>query len=280
MAMAAAQDWGIKALERVAAPDPAVGPIGRKWNLDADPKYLLTLENPKTLKGRKDGYATAILHLAPSTMSGRNVCSHSDGCEAPCLNTSGHGGIALDADGLNSVQVARIQRTRLFTRDRVTFMARLVREIEAHITRCAKLGLRPAVRLNGTSDIPWENVRCGDAPNVFARFPAVKFYDYTKYPVRLRRRAFGIENYSLTFSLGATNDVHARDAIAAGMNVAAVFAVKKGQPLPATYMDRPVIDGDESDLRFTDPSGVIVGLRAKGRAIGDTSGFVRMAGRS
>lgn len=251
------------------------------FDLDAMPnldKGLLTVGNPKTAKGEGYGYFTAILHLAPASLSGRNVCAHAtDGCKAACLNTAGRGGIALDADGLNGIQVARIRRTRWFTRDRVAFMVRLVRDIETHCKRAAAHGLKPAVRLNGTSDLPWENIPCGDFPNIFARFPEVRFYDYTKVPARLRRRAMGTPNYALTFSLAESNDAHALDAMAAGLNVAAVFAVRKGQPLPATYYGRPVIDGDLTDLRFTDPAGVIVGLRAKGRAIGDTSGFVRAA---
>ena len=36
----------------------------------------------------------------------------------------------------------------------------------------------------------------------------------------------------------------------------------------------PVVNGDESDLRFLDGSGVVVGLYAKGTARHDDSGFV------
>jgi hypothetical protein len=245
-------------------------------NLDAPPKSLLTTGNPKTAKGEGQGYLTAILHLAPASLSGRNVCSHATaGCRAACLNTAGRGGIALDADGLNLIQVARIRRTRYFTRDRGAFMRQLVDEIHAHIRRAARHGLKPAVRLNGTSDLPWENIQTDCFPNVMAAFPQVTFYDYTKVPARIRRRALGIPNYSLTFSLAESNAENAQDALAAGFNVAAVFAVKRGQPLPAEFWGHPVIDGDLSDLRFTDPSGVIVGLRAKGRAIKDRTGFVQ-----
>jgi hypothetical protein len=49
--------------------------------------------------------------------------------------------------------------------------------------------------------------------------------------------------------------------------------------LPATFTiggkSFPVINGDETDLRFLDAKGVIVGLRAKGKARKDTTGFVR-----
>jgi hypothetical protein len=43
--------------------------------------------------------------------------------------------------------------------------------------------------------------------------------------------------------------------------------------LPSTWLGFPVIDGDRHDARFLDPAGVIVGLRAKGLARVDTSGF-------
>ena len=253
-----------------------------RYNLDALPKSLLTRGNPKTAKGEKFGVLTAIMHLAPASVSGRNVCPHAtDGCRTACLNTAGRGGIGLDADGLNIIQAARIQRTRWWQRDRATFMAALVAEVERFIGYAARHGLTPAIRLNGTSDLPWERfsvVRDGRSyPHIFAAFPDVTFYDYTKWPARLRPLVPAIPNYSLTFSLAESNDLHALDALAHGMNVAAVFAVKRGAPLPSEYMGYPVIDGDESDLRFTDPSGVVVGLRAKGRAIHDDSGFVRSA---
>ncbi len=250
-------------------------------DLDASPKSLLTTSNPKTTKGEGLGYLTAILHLAPASLSGRNVCPHAtDGCRAACLNTAGHGGIGLDSDGLNVIQVARIRRTRYWQRDRAGFMLRLADEIAAHELNAARHGLASAVRLNGTSDLPWERFACGAHPNVFAMFPSTTFYDYTKFPVRLRPLVADIPNYSLTYSLAESNDETAALALKASVNVAAVFAVKRGQDLPAWHVIdghiAQVIDGDASDLRFLDPqAGVIVGLRAKGRAIHDRSGFVR-----
>ena len=85
-----------------------------------------------------------------------------------------------------------------------------------------------------------------------------------------------IKNYHLTFSAADGNDADVTKAIAQGMNVATVFGLKKSQPMPAEYNGRPVFNGDDSDLRFLDPKGVIVGLYAKGRAKKDTSGFVKM----
>lgn len=257
-----------------------------RYNLDALPKSLLTVGNPKTAKGEKYGVLTAILHLAPAKVSGRNVCPHATvGCETACLNTAGRGGIGLDAEGLNVIQAARIQRTRWFQRDREGFMVALVAEVAKHERAAERHGLRLAVRLNGTSDLPWERfpvVRDGVSyPHIFAAFPGLTFYDYTKWPARLRPLVPGIGNYSLTFSLAESNDEKAADALRAGMNVAAVFAVKRGADLPSEFSilgeTRPVIDGDETDLRYLDPRGVIVGLRAKGRAIHDRTGFVRAA---
>jgi hypothetical protein len=261
----------------------------KSFNLDGLPGSLLTTGNPKVAKGEAHGVLTAIMHLAPEMKSGRNVCPHATaGCAAACLNTAGRGGIGLDADGLNTIQAARIQRTRWFHRNRADFLTALVAEVARHERSARKHGLTAAVRLNGTSDLPWERfpvVRDGvEYPHIFAAFPEVTFYDYTKWPVRLRPLVSGIPNYSLTYSLadGVKSETEAGNALEAGINVAAVFAVKRGAPLPAWHavsgVLARVIDGDATDLRFRDPRedrGVIVGLRAKGDAKGDATGFVR-----
>ena len=59
------------------------------------------------------------------------------------------------------------------------------------------------------------------------------------------------------------------------------FTTRKGEALPEFHVLAGqawrVIDGDKSDDRTEDPRGVIVGLRAKGRAgAADTSGFIRL----
>jgi hypothetical protein len=77
-------------------------------------------------------------------------------------------------------------------------------------------------------------------------------------------------NYHLTFSRKENNQAMVELIAKMGGNVAVVFADK----LPATYLGKPVIDGDETDLRFLDGKGVIVGLKAKGKAKKDESGFV------
>jgi hypothetical protein len=247
-------------------------------SLDAIPAKLLTRSNPKLAKGEKIGILSAVMHFAPHKLSGANVCPHAtDGCAAACLNTAGRGGIGLDENGLNTIQIARIRRTRFFRSNRTAFFDMLAKEIRAHVRYAAKHGFTPAIRLNGTSDIPWEKMPYGDYANIFAAFPNVQFYDYTKWPIRLRGTIPA--NYNLTFSLAEGNDSHAADALARGVNVAAVFRIPKNVDTPTRYRFRgkvyPVIDGDETDVRFADAGGSIIALRAKGRAKSDTSGFVR-----
>jgi len=233
---------------------------------------LLSESNPKTLKGESKGYMTFIMHLAPGSISGFNVCpGASSGCLAVCLNTAGRG-------HMKGIQDARIRRTRLFFEDRPTFMAMLVDEVSKGIRKAERKGLIPVFRLNGTSDIRWETVKVGDHRNIFEMFPNVQFYDYTKLANRRNIPA----NYHLTFSRSESNDHLLSQAIGNGMNVAVVFNVKKGESLPMSDRSRfsggfgplPIVDGDETDLRFLDRDGSIVGLRAKGKATKDTSGFV------
>jgi len=126
--------------------------------------------------------------------------------------------------------------------------------------------LIPVFRLNGTSDLSWEKY------GIIQEFPNVQFYDYTKV---LGRKVNGLANYHLTFSAADGNDNDVRRAIKEKYNIATVFGIKKSQPMPETYEGTPVFNGDESDLRFLDPKGVVVGLYAKGKAKKDTSGFVK-----
>jgi hypothetical protein len=228
---------------------------------------LLTVGNPKLLKGQKKGYLSSVLHLAPADLSGKNTCPKATaGCKAACLNTAGRGGIFKKGESTNVIQQARIRKTKMFFENRNTFMLDLVKEIQATIKKAEKQGLIPVFRLNGTSDLSWEKYEVISGKNIFQMFPEVQFYDYTKV---LGRKVSHIPNYHLTFSKADGNDMDVRLAASNGMNIAAVF-----KELPEKYIGRPVINGDDTDLRFLDPKGVIVGLKAKGKAKKDTSGFV------
>jgi len=238
---------------------------------------LLTVGNPKVLKGMDQGYMTYILHLAPANVSGYETCpKRTAGCTLACLNTAGRGGMFRRGESTNVIQEARKRKTRLFFENRDAFMALLVADIELALKQCSRRGLVPVFRLNGTSDIAWEKypvVRNGvEYGNVLLAFPEVQFYDYTKI---FGRKVKAYTNYHLTFSWADGNDSDVAKAIDAGLNVAVVFGVPKSKPLPVAYAGRPVFNGDDSDLRFLDPKGVVVGLYAKGKAKKDTSGFVK-----
>jgi hypothetical protein len=226
---------------------------------------LLTTSNTKIRKGEKSGYKTAGIHLAPHKMSGYNTCpAASVGCSAACLNTAGMG-------VYSTVQAARVKKTKFFFEDRGNFLNSLIKEIKSVIKKAAKLNMIPAFRLNLTSDIAWENIRINNQ-TIMEMFPNVNFYDYTKVPRRMLNFLNGKfpKNYHLTFSRSENNQTHCDIVMSCGGSVAMVFRGK----LPSTYQGKKVINGDENDLRFLDPKGVIVGLVEKGRAKKDASGFV------
>jgi hypothetical protein len=229
---------------------------------------LLTVGNPKTMRGEAVGYRTYILHLAPARLSGYQVCPMaSAGCAAACLNTAGRG-------RFDRTQAARARKTRWFFEDRDAFMSQLYLDIKAAETNAKNAGLIPVIRLNGTSDIRWETISKTRNPNldgmtILEHFSHIQFYDYTKIANRGGWRF--PKNYHLTFSRSESNAEDVELAIKKGQNVAVVFG---GATLPATYMGRPVIDGTADDLRFLDPANVVVGLLAKGDGKKDQSGFV------
>ena len=236
-------------------------------------KTLLSVEaDAKTKKGEKLGVLTGVLYLAPANVSGYEVCpKRSQGCTDACLFTSGRG-------GMRSVHDSRVNKTVWFHENRDSFMEVIVSDIEKLIRKAKRENMVPAVRLNGTSDIAWEKIRVirdgVEHRNVMVAFPEIQFYDYTK--IRGRKSAIALPNYHLTFSLAEDNDQDAFLAITEGYNVAVVFDMKKTDNKPAMWMGYPVLDGDETDVRFMDPKGGhIVGLYAKGDARKDNTGFVR-----
>lgn len=227
---------------------------------------LLTVSgNPKTDKSTAFGYLTGILHLSPARVSGiMDTCKHKTGsCEAVCLNTAGRGGLGNLAT--NSVQIARIRKTKLFAHERDVFMGFLLEDIARLERKAKRHGFLPCARLNGTQDLPWESIR-HNGKTIFEWFPDIRFYDYTKYQYR---KIDGIDNYQTVFSRTEKTDHISLEKLSRGENVAVVF-----DKLPDTWQGFRVIDGDTHDLRFLDPRGVVVGLKAKGKAKKDASGFV------
>lgn len=226
--------------------------------------------NAKTVKGEKLGFYTGILYLAPSDISGHQVCpmAKAANCEKACLYTAGRG-------AFNSIQLARINKTKSFLNNKQSFLLNLIKDIEKGQRKAAKLGQELLIRLNGTSDIRWEKEGFIDFdgkayPNLMARFPLVQFYDYTKIPNRKDLP----NNYDLTFSYSgaSTFTKFNKLAIKNQFRIAAVFRFKADIPL--TFKGMIVLPGDDSDVRHVEPQGHIVALYAKGKAVKDNSGFV------
>lgn len=232
--------------------------------------------NTKTAKSDKAnvGFLTYSLSLAPAHASGFNLCtSASHACIAGCLFTSGFARIHP-----RTILPARIAKARFLRLHPSEFRTRLQSELTAALRVASKHGKRLAVRLNVVSDVMWER----EMPGIFESFQDVQFYDYTKHYKRMLRFLNGdlSPNYHLTFSWSGKNKRECIDVLSREGNVAVPFHVKylgeKRRPLPQTFMGYPIVDGDITDLRFLDtPNGVVVGLRAKGKAKEDfQSGFV------
>lgn len=244
------------------------------WRRAGNVPTLLSIgADAKTSKGEGAGYLTAIIYLSPADAAARatglplkNLCpAASEGCRAACLaETSGR--MVFKANVR-----ARLYRTLLYMFEPEAFRAALRAELKAFVRKAERAGLKPVCRPNGGQDILWERV----FPELFAEFPQVRFYDYTKIlPSRYRRDLPG--NYHLTFSRAESNHLACLEFLAAGGNVAIVLDTA-GAPLPETLEGFPVVAGDEDDVRLPerDGRGVWVALRPKGGvAARDTTGFV------
>ena len=206
--------------------------------------------NPKT---EKSAIQTYILHFAPADTSGVNVCAGAGNCAKICLHFAGN------PVYMSAKQAARIRRTLAYVSDPKRFMRLIVCAILDKLNKHE--GEELAFRLNGTSDIVWENVDFDITPE-FAQFCRIKFgrilplgkrnifevfnfmayntgeqvtfYDYTK--VKHNWAECKRLGYHLTFSFdgwdNAANLKIAKSALLAGVNLAAAFNLKRGQSLP------------------------------------------------
>jgi hypothetical protein len=226
-------------------------------------KLLSVESDAKTTKGSEFGVLTAILYLAPANEASDtvNLCPMaSEECKRACLYGAGMAGV------FPSIKQARVAKTLQYLNDRAGFVEALSADIAKLIVMAEKRGMKPAVRINGTSDLPQL------AREMASAFPQVQFYDYSKIPMPWKRT---LANYHLTFSFSGNNLSDCLEALANGINVAVVFSTAR---FPETWNGFRVINGDESDLRFMDPAGVVVGLKAKGSAKQlAAGGFVQLA---
>lgn len=220
------------------------------------PRRILS-SSTKILKSKVVGILTRVLYFSPGVFCPRAT----KGCRSACLgHTSGRMHFQTHAN-------ARDARTALYLTSPDLFLKRLRAELTLLESDALQYGLQPAVRLNGASDLAWETLH----PELFADFPDVQFYDYTKLHYRMLDflACTFPHNYHLTFSVDARTTEPAIELLRNGGTVAAVFSPE----LPESRWGFHVVDGDLHDARFLDRQGVIVGLRAKGLARVDTTGF-------
>lgn len=238
------------------------------------PEKLLGIDtNAKTIKGEKYNIKTAILYLMPAKQSGVQLCPMAAiaGCEKACLFTAGRG-------AMSNVMLSRLRKTLYYNQYREQFMLQLQSELIRERAKAERQGYKLVVRLNGTSDIKWENVAIGNSyRNIMQALPDVQFYDYTK----IANRNKGLPaNYDLTFSYSGVEAYQpfVAKAVANGERIAVVFRnrsiVEAMLANGDTFLGLPIVDGDDTDIRHLDAKGVIVALYAKGKARKDQSGFV------
>jgi hypothetical protein len=210
--------------------------------------------NAKTKKNKRE---SLILYLKPGMVMGRNMCPKaSDGCLSACLNTAGRG-------AFSNVQSARERKTIEFLNDRKSFLKQCAEEINKAARKVDEL----AVRMNGTSDLKLVEMLVSEneiSSNVI-------FYDYTKIQQKAGRKVLSSGHvYVVTFSRSEINESEAIAVLHRGGHVAVVF-----NELPSEWNGFKVVDGDLSDDQMLDHiNAVVLGLKAKGKARKDISGFV------
>lgn len=208
-----------------------------------------------------------------ATLCAATLCARSTaGCRAACnLRTSGRMAMEQQYAANNglpwyAVPIVRAQlaRTLLLLADPVGAVALASTCVDRVADIAADRGIGARWRLAVADDIRWEAV----APAILThcRRRGVGMYAYTKWAASERPAVRGV-----SFARSASERTTVADIaaiIAARGNAVVVFDTRRGEPLPARWQGMRVIDGDLSDDRSADPRGVIIGLRAKGAAIG------------
>lgn len=214
----------------------------------------------KLKKGEKMNVDTYGVYLAPSNVSGYQVCSHDKHCKEHCLFYSGRNKIEklMECNDKERITPARIKKTKLLFENKDYFMQMLIAEIEKKQIQAYQKGNYFAVRLNCTSDLRLDKL-VYNGQNILDIFSNVQFYDYTKNPknIELVKK---YTNFHLTFSYSGFNWNDCKKALDNNVNVAVVF---DSPNLPKTFNGYEVINGDETDYRPSDKKGVIVGLKFK-----------------
>jgi hypothetical protein len=214
----------------------------------------------KLKKNMKVNVMTYCLYLSPAYTSGYDVCEYSTvECRLGCLATSGRAKMEINSDH-QPIANARIKKTKLFFEERQFFFDWLIRDIDTWRNKAEKKGYLFNVRLNGTSDIDWQNEKAFLGLNIFEIFPSIQFYDYTKNDNKFINTPI---NYHLTYSYHGRNWDICQELLEKGISIAMVFNVKNEADLLKTYKGYTVSNGDLNDNRVTDAKGVVVGLKWK-----------------
>jgi len=225
-------------------------------------KLLAVSSDAKTGKGEKDGYLTGIFYGAQGNLSGYEACSQrTEACYDICLGGKGR------AESYPAIMTSRINKTIMFFEYRDAWLKMMFRDIDALVRKAQREGLTPCVRLNGSTGINFNRPLGKERVNLFEMYSKLTFYDYTESIKQMRKYLRGElpSNYHLTYSRKEDNWAECEEVLASGGNVAAVFGILKRESMPDQYKGYKVIDADQNDLRFLDPSGVICGLRPKGK---------------
>jgi hypothetical protein len=219
----------------------------KKSNIVAE--NLFTTNNYKTLKGENLGYKTLILHLNPFRQNTKNInlCPFANGCENSCISETGN---MFRKNVVNK----RERLTELFLENRVEFVKRMIGEIEYNSSIYKNL----AIRTNGTSDINFSKIKA-DSKNIYEHFEDNKniiFYNYTKDVNMLLNNKN--KNHYIVFSGDNNNWELCKKLLDLNYSVALVF-----KDVPSDFNNYQVVFGDDNDLIFTKPKGIILGLKFK-----------------
>jgi hypothetical protein len=233
-----------------------------------DPQYKRPIlsKGSTNAKTAKNDLKTFILYLAPykQNSKGINLCPKaSAGCAAACLFTAGRG-------KMSPVKKARINKTEYFLSNKRQFIIQLSIEIVKAYNKAKKGNYKIAFRLNGTSDLDFiYMLKKYSNLDITSLSDHAVFYDYTAI-LGKAQKYIAHPNYHVTFSRKEDNQLETARAIDHGINTAVVFS----NALPKTYLGAVVIDADQRDDLMINHKGIILGLRAKGDAKKDQSGFV------
>lgn len=195
--------------------------------------------------------ATYYLSLQPTNLNskGENLCKFSTKeCRTACLQFAGR-------QSFNNVVESRSRKTEFFVQYRQLF----IRKLWDELVKLNAKGNKAAVRLNLLSDVDWDGEFMKVDPSYdMELLTNIQFYDYTKDHFKVYSDR--LKNYDLTFSYSGHNWQHAEKFLQGKVaNVAVVF--KKVVPL--MWRGFKVVNGDQSDERFLEEKGVIIGLKYK-----------------